>query len=82
MPATTSAGSRLLVPRGLQGEMQRVLVIGISGAGKTTLSQALAERTGLPLIHLDREFWQPAGWRRHATHGGRKSWSLPPASAG
>lgn len=41
--------------------MQRVLVIGISGAGKTTLSQALAKRTGLPLIHLDREFWQP-GW--------------------
>ena len=41
--------------------MQRVLVIGISGAGKTTLSRALAARTGLPLIHLDREFWRP-GW--------------------
>lgn len=41
--------------------MQRVLVIGISGAGKTTLSQALSRRAGLPLIHLDREFWQP-GW--------------------
>lgn len=41
--------------------MQRVLVIGISGAGKTTLSRGLAERTGLPLIHLDAEFWKP-GW--------------------
>lgn len=41
--------------------MQRVLVIGISGAGKTTLSRTLAERTGLPLIHLDKEFWRP-GW--------------------
>ncbi len=41
--------------------MQRVLVIGISGAGKSTLSRALADRTGLPLIHLDREFWKP-GW--------------------
>lgn len=41
--------------------MQRVLVIGISGAGKSTFSQALAARTGLPLIHLDREFWRP-GW--------------------
>src|SRR5436853_202107 len=41
--------------------MQRVLVIGISGAGKSTLSRALAARTGLPLIHLDKEFWQP-GW--------------------
>ena len=39
--------------------MQRVLVIGISGAGKSTFSRALAARTGLPLIHLDTEFWQP-----------------------
>src|SRR6202521_6363060 len=42
--------------------MQRVLVIGISGAGKSTFSRALAPKTGLPLIHLDREFWQP-GWK-------------------
>ena len=42
--------------------MQRVLVIGISGAGKSTFARRLAERTGLPLIHLDREFWQP-GWK-------------------
>lgn len=41
--------------------MQRVLVIGISGAGKSTFSRVLAARTGLPLIHLDKEFWQP-GW--------------------
>lgn len=41
--------------------MRRVLVIGISGAGKSTFSRRLAERTGLPLIHLDREFWRP-GW--------------------
>jgi len=36
-------------------------VIGCSGAGKSTLSRKLAELTGLPLIHLDREYWQP-GW--------------------
>ena len=42
--------------------MRRVLVIGISGAGKSTFSRALAEKTGLPLIHLDSEFWRP-GWR-------------------
>ena len=42
--------------------MRRVLVIGISGAGKSTFARRLAERTGLPLIHLDREFWQP-GWK-------------------
>jgi adenylate kinase family enzyme len=41
--------------------MQRVLVIGIPGVGKTTFSLALAGRTGLPVIHLDKEFWRP-GW--------------------
>lgn len=61
MQAMTSAACRPPAPRAPQAEMQRVLVIGISGAGKTTLSGKLAARTGLPLIHLDREFWQP-GW--------------------
>lgn len=41
--------------------MRRVLVIGISGAGKSRFSRALACKLGLPLIHLDKEFWQP-GW--------------------
>lgn len=41
--------------------MQRVLVIGCSGAGKSTFSRRLAALTGLPVIHLDQEFWQP-GW--------------------
>lgn len=40
---------------------QRILVIGCSGAGKSTLARALAERLGLPLIHLDHEYWLP-GW--------------------
>lgn len=41
--------------------MQRVLVIGSPGAGKSTLSHALAQRTGLPLYHLDKMHWLP-GW--------------------
>lgn len=41
--------------------MRRVLVIGISGAGKSTFARELARRTRLPLIHLDKEFWRP-GW--------------------
>jgi adenylate kinase family enzyme len=43
--------------------MRRVLGIGIPGAGKTTFSRALARRTGLPLVHLDKEYWQP-GWTK------------------
>lgn len=40
---------------------QRILLIGCGGSGKSTLSRQLAKKTGLPLIHLDREFWRP-GW--------------------
>jgi adenylate kinase family enzyme len=42
--------------------MQRVVVIGSGGAGKSTLAVELGARTGLPVIHLDREFWRP-GWQ-------------------
>ena len=42
--------------------MRRVLVIGCGGAGKSTLAARLAERTTLPLIHLDQHFWG-AGWK-------------------
>lgn len=42
--------------------MQRVLVVGSGGAGKSTLAAELAARLGLPLVHLDAEFWN-AGWR-------------------
>ncbi len=34
--------------------MQRVMVIGSPGAGKSRLATELARRTGLPLIHLDQ----------------------------
>ena len=33
--------------------MERILVIGCPGAGKTHFARALAEKTGLPLFHLD-----------------------------
>jgi len=38
------------------------MVIGISGAGKTTLSRRLAAALSLPLIELDLFHWQP-GWQ-------------------
>ena len=41
--------------------MKRVLIIGCGGAGKNTLAQQLGERTGLPVVHLDKLFWKP-GW--------------------
>ena len=41
--------------------MRRVLVIGSGGAGKSTFSTRLGERTGLPVVHLDSLYWR-AGW--------------------
>lgn len=41
--------------------MQRVVIVGPGGAGKSWLAKRIAERTHLPLIHLDREYWRP-GW--------------------
>jgi adenylate kinase family enzyme len=45
----------------VESEVQRVLVIGSPGSGKSTFAIKLARLTGLPLIHLDQQFWNP-GW--------------------
>ena len=39
--------------------MQRVMIIGCPGAGKSTFARALAEKTGLPLIYLDMIWHRP-----------------------
>jgi adenylate kinase family enzyme len=41
--------------------MQRILIIGPGGAGKSTLARALAAKLNLPVIHLDQHQWLP-GW--------------------
>lgn len=40
--------------------MERVLIIGSNGAGKSTFAFRLAEKTGLPLIHIDQIYWRGA----------------------
>jgi adenylate kinase family enzyme len=39
--------------------MKRVLIVGRGAAGKSTLAARLGEITGLPVIELDKLFWQP-----------------------
>ena len=41
--------------------MERIMIIGCGGAGKSTLARQLGEKTGLPVVHLDKLYWKP-GW--------------------
>ncbi len=42
--------------------MNRILIIGCPGSGKTTLSKILSDKLQIPLVHLDKMFWN-SGWQ-------------------
>jgi adenylate kinase family enzyme len=42
--------------------MERILVMGSSGSGKSTFVKRLSALTGLPTVSLDALFWKP-GWK-------------------
>lgn len=41
--------------------MERIVIIGCGGAGKSTLARQLGEKLQIPVVHLDKLFWRP-GW--------------------
>lgn len=41
--------------------MEKILIIGCSCSGKSTLARAMGERLGLPVVHLDQLWWRE-GW--------------------
>ena len=42
-------------------DAKQIIIIGSSGGGKSTLAGQLGGFTGLPVIHLDKEYWN-SGW--------------------
>ena len=42
--------------------MQRVLVMGSPGSGKSTFARRLSDITGIPVVSLDALYWKP-GWQ-------------------
>ena len=49
----------VLYRKDLRGRLNRVLVIGCPGAGKSTFARALRDLSGLPLTYLDMLFHRP-----------------------
>lgn len=45
--------------------MEKIVVIGSPGAGKSTFARALGKNLNIEVLHLDRYFWQP-GWKRYS----------------
>ena len=39
--------------------MKRVVIVGRGASGKSTLARRLGDITGLPVIEVDKIFWQP-----------------------
>ncbi|MGX9356048.1 AAA family ATPase [Roseobacteraceae bacterium S113] len=45
--------------------MNRVMILGQPGAGKSTLARLMGKATGLPVVHVDRIHWM-SGWVERA----------------
>ena len=47
--------------------MNKVVILGRGGAGKSTLAVRLGAATGLPVVELDKHFWRwLIGYRRRS----------------
>lgn len=46
--------------------MERIIIIGGNGCGKTTFAKELSDKLNLPLIHLDVLYWRD-NWETAST---------------
>ena len=43
--------------------VNKILIVGSAGSGKTTFAKELSSIINLPVIHLDKEYWKP-NWEK------------------
>jgi adenylate kinase family enzyme len=43
--------------------MRKIIIIGTTGSGKTTLANSISKKLGIPHIQLDHLFWKP-NWQQ------------------
>ena len=48
-----------LLGKSIVNVMQKIVIIGCGGAGKSTLSKGLGNLLSLPIYHLDCLYWKP-----------------------
>jgi adenylate kinase family enzyme len=63
---SVAVGSAVVEASGGSLPMDRVLVVGLSGSGKSTVAGDLARLLGVPHVELDALFWEP-GWTEAET---------------
>lgn len=39
--------------------MKKIIIIGVTGSGKSTLSEKLSQKLNIPYIQLDSLYWKP-----------------------
>ena len=44
--------------------LKKILIVGTTGSGKTTLAVRISEKLGLPQVELDALYWAP-GWQKN-----------------
>jgi hypothetical protein len=57
-PAVSACSLTEILVACIESTMKRVVILGRGGAGKSTLALRLSEITGLPVVELDKIFWQ------------------------
>lgn len=55
-----TAGAALTVLFRHDGSVRRIVILGPGGAGKSTLARRLGGTIGIPVVELDKRFWNAA----------------------